>query len=394
MSCITGYCNFSEITATQEIVSAMTDVLRHRGPDDRGVFVEGPVALGHTRLAALDRAETDRQPMSTPVGLVTLVFDGAIYNHDSLRKKLAGYGHRFTSSSNTEVILSAYREWGGDCVNHFNGAFAFCIFDARKGSLFLARDRYGIKELMAEMGSWARAHHPVAVVPFFRGESLTHPQWDVLLASSYEFGLGPIQLATNASLLTKQRGRRLLEIGVDTLSFSMDTLDPQTYRTLRGSDYHTNLDNVLRFLELRSAYSGPGGCKTVQVSAVDTAKTHHGMEAFVHFGQKRADRVRIYPEHSPDGNSGSLPEESAMTPRTPAARSWRKWSSTGMAKLLCVTMTGHGLSPASLSALSVAMAFRACGFLQPMNAYGRPTKQGCLKVLLPVNTVPTGGVSR
>ena len=173
------------------------------------------------------------------------------------------------------------------------------------------------RKLMAEMQRWSQKYESVAVVPFFRGESLTHPKWDVLLAALHEFGLGPVQLATNASLLTEDRARRLLEIGVDTLSFSMDTLDPDVYHSLRGSDYKTSLGNVLRFLEMRAAHSGPGGCRIVQVSAVQTEKNRDDMSTFVDFWRVRADRVRIYPEHSADGNPGSLPGEVADEPRKP-----------------------------------------------------------------------------
>lgn len=186
-------------------------------------------------------------------------------------------------------------------TNHCNLNCVFCprrFMEKETGFLEVGLAR----ELMAQM----REHAPVTVVPFFRGESLTHPHWDMLLAGLHGFGLGPIQMATNASLLTEARARRLLEIGVDTLSFSMDTLNPDTYRRLRGSDYARSLGNVLRFLELRAAHSGTGGCATVQVSAVKTAENAHEMNDFIAFWRDKADRVRVYPEHSTDGRPGSL----------------------------------------------------------------------------------------
>lgn len=203
-----------------------------------------------------------------------------------------------------------------ELTNHCNFNCVFCprrFMEKETGFMDVALAR----KLMAEMQHWSQQHEPVAVVPFFRGESLTHPKWDVLLAALHEFGLGPVQLATNASLLTEERACRLLEIGLDTLSFSMDTLDPDIYRALRGSDYKTSLGNVLRFLEMRAAHSGPGGCRVVQVSAVQTEKNRADMKAFVDFWSTRADRVRIYPEHSADGNPGSLPGKSADEPRKP-----------------------------------------------------------------------------
>ena len=196
-------------------------------------------------------------------------------------------------------------------TNHCNLHCVFCprrFMEKETGFMDVGLAR----KLMEEMGHWSRTE-PVAVVPFFRGESLTHPQWDILLEYLHEFGLGPIQMATNASLLTEARALRLLEIGVDTLSFSMDTLDPQVYRLLRGSDYKKSLANVLRFLEMRADHQGQGGCRVVQVSAVETEKNRDGMDAFVDFWRGLADRIRIYPEHSADGNPGSLPGKSPVT---------------------------------------------------------------------------------
>ena len=196
-------------------------------------------------------------------------------------------------------------------TNHCNLRCVFCprrFMEKETGFLDVGLAR----ELMAQMRD-NRAGTPVTVVPFFRGESLTHPHWDTLLAELHAFGLGPIQMATNASLLTEARAHRLLDIGVDTLSFSMDTLNPETYRHLRGTDYAESLGNVLRFLELRNTQSGNldgqhgrGGCGTVQVSAVRTAENAHEMDAFVAYWQTKVDRIRIYPEHSADGKLGSL----------------------------------------------------------------------------------------
>lgn len=171
------------------------------------------------------------------------------------------------------------------------------------------------RTLMAEMAEKGTMHGRCTVVPFFRGESLTHPQWDKFLEAMHEFDLGPIQMATNASLLTEDKARRLLEIGVDTLSFSMDTTDPETYRILRGSDYKKSLGNVLRFLELRRA--NLQGCKTVQVSAVETAKNRDQIDDFISFWRGRVDRIRVYPEHSADGNPGSLPGAAPLASRKP-----------------------------------------------------------------------------
>ena len=144
---------------------------------------------------------------------------------------------------------------------------------------------------------------PVTLVPFFRGEALLHPEWDRIIDHAKKRKLGPIQLASNASLLTEELARRLIDLDIDFLSFSMDTLDPVRYRELRGADYQESLDNVLRFLDLRDRF----GCSTqVQVSAVETAANKPEMDKFIVFWAQKADRVRVYPEHSADGASGSL----------------------------------------------------------------------------------------
>ncbi|WP_319762398.1 radical SAM protein [Maridesulfovibrio sp.] len=162
-------------------------------------------------------------------------------------------------------------------------------------------------ELARKLISEISLHAPVVIVPFFRGESLTHPHWDTLFEMLHEHGLDKIQMATNASLLTEEKAKHILSLGVETLSFSMDTLNPELYRKLRGCDYDVSLNNVLRLLELRKAVKGKKHIKTVQVSAVKTVDNAHEIDDFISFWSDKVDRVRIYPEHSTDGCPGSLP---------------------------------------------------------------------------------------
>ncbi len=125
----------------------MLQRLQRRGPDHEGVFAEGPVALGHRRLAIIDLSERSNQPLvDSDLGLV-LVFNGTIYNYPELRKELLRLGYRFFSNGDSEVILKAYHAWGERCVEHFAGMFAFAIWDLHSHRLFLARDRLGIKPL-------------------------------------------------------------------------------------------------------------------------------------------------------------------------------------------------------------------------------------------------------
>jgi asparagine synthase (glutamine-hydrolysing) len=128
-------------------LAQMLAVIRHRGPDDEGVHCNGGVAFGFRRLSILDLSVLGHQPMSTPDGAVTIVFNGEIYNFVELRRELEARGHAFLSRSDTEVLLHAYLEWGTDCLTRLNGMWAFLIHDARTGTVFGSRDRFGIKPL-------------------------------------------------------------------------------------------------------------------------------------------------------------------------------------------------------------------------------------------------------
>ncbi len=146
-------CGFSAILlkngglADPKVIARMTEVLTHRGPDDSGAFISGPVGLGFRRLAILDLSLAGHQPMATPDGQVLVVFNGEIYNFVELRNELISLGHTFRSSGDTEVLLRAYLQWGPECLGKFNGMWAFVIYDMRRGILFGSRDRFGIKPL-------------------------------------------------------------------------------------------------------------------------------------------------------------------------------------------------------------------------------------------------------
>ena len=128
-------------------LQAMMAKLEKRGPDHAGTFSDGPLAFGHRRLSILDLSEKGNQPMVDPQLSLALVFNGTIYNHPELRQELEAKGHVFFSTGDTEVILKAYAEWGVDCVKRFLGMFAIAVWDLKEKTLFLARDRMGIKPL-------------------------------------------------------------------------------------------------------------------------------------------------------------------------------------------------------------------------------------------------------
>lgn len=132
-----------------ESLLQMRETLRHRGPDDAGMWLsdDGRAGLAHRRLSILDLSEAGRQPMHDAEEKTWITFNGEIYNFKELRAELEQRGHRFFSATDTEVLLAAYREWKEDCLNRLNGMFAFALFDNQSKQLFLARDRVGKKPL-------------------------------------------------------------------------------------------------------------------------------------------------------------------------------------------------------------------------------------------------------
>jgi len=144
---IAGYYNHrSGAPAERSLVGAMTEAIRHRGPDDDGFLVDGPLALGMRRLSIIDIAG-GHQPIANEDDTVQLVFNGEIYNHRALRADLESRGHRFRTRSDTEVIVHGYEEHGLGVLERLNGMFGFALWDARARRLILARDRLGIKPL-------------------------------------------------------------------------------------------------------------------------------------------------------------------------------------------------------------------------------------------------------
>jgi asparagine synthase (glutamine-hydrolysing) len=148
MCAICGVINKNGQPVPLELLQRMARTMRHRGPDDEGYQTQGAMGFGFQRLSIIDLSG-GHQPMSNEAGTIWLVFNGEIYNFQSLRKELEATGrHRFRTHSDTEVILHAYEEYGEHCVEHLRGMFAFAIWDSRQDALFLARDRFGKKPLV------------------------------------------------------------------------------------------------------------------------------------------------------------------------------------------------------------------------------------------------------
>jgi asparagine synthase (glutamine-hydrolysing) len=144
---IAGILRFDGRCADAGLLAAMTAAVAHRGPDGSGHYVDGPVGLGHRRLAIIDLSDAASQPLSNEDGTIRVSYNGEIYNFAEIRVELEARGHRFRSHTDSEVIVHAYEEWGPDCVARFNGMFAFALWDSRQQRLWLVRDRLGVKPL-------------------------------------------------------------------------------------------------------------------------------------------------------------------------------------------------------------------------------------------------------
>ena len=219
-------CGISAIISFEEsdIVSnifKMTDIIRHRGPDDEGFAIfgsnptgikiyggadtpesvygcglnytpkqkhpsemHGKLALGHRRLSIIDLSAKGHQPMSYKNGRYWITYNGEIYNYIEIRAELVQKGHSFVSNTDTEVILAAYDEWGEDCLNHFNGMWAFVIYDSIGQKIFAARDRFGVKPLYI----WDCPGKVIAMASEIK-QFIVFPQWSSSMNQSrvYEF---------------------------------------------------------------------------------------------------------------------------------------------------------------------------------------------------------------
>lgn len=141
---ISGIINRRAVSVAPALIEKMTDLIKHRGPNGFGYYFGDNFAFGHRRLAIIDLSDAGHQPMSY-MDRYVITFNGEVYNYLELRAELLSAGYTFHSATDTEVIMAAYDYWGTDCVNRFNGMWAFAIYDVRKKLIFCSRDRFGIK---------------------------------------------------------------------------------------------------------------------------------------------------------------------------------------------------------------------------------------------------------
>ena len=207
-----GICGIIKLDGTnvdQASLDLLTDSLSHRGPDGRGVYIDGSVGLGHRRLKVLDLSEASRQPMVSEDGSVVLVFNGEIYNFQELRSELATSGYHCKTTGDTEVLLQMYRHGGIDMVRRLRGQFAFAIYDKAKRSIVLVRDRVGKKPLKYFLSgstfafaSELKALRCIPGCPSGIDEASIHHYLTMMYIPSPETGIAGIKKLSPASMIS------------------------------------------------------------------------------------------------------------------------------------------------------------------------------------------------
>lgn len=200
---ICGELRFDGKAPEMEAIGRMSEKLARRGPDHAGTFTDGALAFGHRRLAIIDLSPGANQPMVDKELQLSLVFNGTIYNYRKLRAELMEMGYTFFSEGDSEVILKSYHAWGEKCVQRFYGMFAFAVWDMRRSSLFLARDRFGIKPLyLAQNGQRFRFASSLPAI---------------LASGGIDTRINPIALHHHFTLHTVVPAPRTVLIGVQKL---------------------------------------------------------------------------------------------------------------------------------------------------------------------------------
>jgi asparagine synthase (glutamine-hydrolysing) len=262
---ICGKLNFDpQEPVERELLSRMMDLIRHRGPDGSGEYRSGPVGLGHRRLSIID-LNTGDQPMSNEDGTVWVVYNGEIYNFLELRSELQARGHKFKSTTDTEVIVHLYEEIGEECVVRLRGMFAFALWDERKQLLLLARDRVGIKPLyftetgkallfaselksiLADPSVECRIN-PCAIDRFLTFYYL--PGSETLFEGILKLGPGHYLIARNGKLALRQYWDLKFEVGHPHLRFE------EAVEELRGLLRRTVKDHMISDVPVGVLLSG------------------------------------------------------------------------------------------------------------------------------------------
>lgn len=239
---IVGSYNFNGLYEDDGTLDRAISSLAHRGPDGEGKYISGPVGLGHRRLSIIDTSEAGKQPFSNENGRYTITFNGEIYNYKEIRKKLLDRGHQFRSGTDTEVLLKGYIEYGEAILEELNGFFAFGIYDREAESIFLARDRFGIKPLYwaEQNGHFLFASELKALIALGISKDLDRSSLAMYLQLTYI--PAPWTIFQNCQKLLPGHKIKINKNGVEVLRY----YDPRETKTknLKSKD----LEGTLRYL--------------------------------------------------------------------------------------------------------------------------------------------------
>lgn len=261
-----------QLSDSNLIINAMTDVLSHRGPDGSGHFIENDIALGHTRLSIVDISDAGHQPMHY-MDRYVITYNGEVYNHVEIRSELESHGYCFHSHTDTEVIMAAYDMWGAECVKKFNGMWAFCIYDKQTDMFFLSRDRFGIKPLYyfsngetfvfsSEVKSILE-HPAVLAIPnklyideYVAGRAMEHLR-ETSFKNIYRFAFSSYAQVTRQELLTGFKEKKFWCVTANTSKEKFDKKKAQEY----AGKYYSILEDAVRIrlradVKIGSALSG------------------------------------------------------------------------------------------------------------------------------------------
>ena len=246
---ITGRINLDRCPVDRSGLERAQKALASRGPDGAGIWIDGHVGLAHRRLAVLDLSERGHQPMTTADESLVLTYNGEIFNFREIRTELSGRGHTFRSDSDTEVILLAYREWGIDCLQKFNGMFAFALWDKKQQTLFLARDRLGVKPLYYTHDNRRLAFASTLSSLMGYGDSPTgidHQALSLYLQMSYV--PGPLSICSGIRKIPPACYLRLSSDGEASITryWTLNESAREPDRTVLDMEAEENLESLLR----------------------------------------------------------------------------------------------------------------------------------------------------
>ncbi len=244
-----GIAGYFGLEPDRGLLERMAAAQRHRGPDDQGTYVEGPVGLAHQRLSIIDR-EGGSQPMSTPDGRFVLAYNGETYNYRDLRTELEASGRTFLTESDTEVVLQAYAAWGPAAFGRLNGMFAIAVWDRSEQTLTLARDEFGIKPLH------------LSRVPEGHGASDDAPGGAWLFSSEIRpiLASGLHDRKPNERSLYRYLRHRVHDDGAETFFEGIERLLPGEMATISATGVERRLHSTLRqdLADSRPAATGAG----------------------------------------------------------------------------------------------------------------------------------------